>query len=61
MTRTVRVNARAAHTVVAVAVLCMGAATLDAQDWASWRGPENDGMSRGDATTVWDASANVTW
>ena len=61
MTRTVRVNARAAHAVVAVAVLCMGAATLDAQDWASWRGPENDGMSRGDAPTVWDESANVTW
>ena len=61
MTRTVRVNARAAHAVVAVAVLCMGAAALDAQDWASGRGPENDGMSRGDAPTVWDESANVTW
>ena len=52
----VRVNA-----VVAVMVLCVGAATLDAQDWASWRGPENDGMARGDAPVVWDESANVQW
>ena len=58
MARTFRVGARAA---VAVAVVWLGVVTLNAQDWASWRGPENDGMTRGDAPTAWDEAADVTW
>ena len=50
-----------AHAVVAVTVLFAGATTLDAQEWASWRGSENDGMARGDAPVVWDESVNVAW
>ena len=49
------------HAVVAVAGLCVGATAFDAQDWASWRGPENDGMARGDAPVGWNESANVKW
>jgi outer membrane protein assembly factor BamB len=30
-------------------------------DWYQWRGPNNDGMARGDAPTTWSDSANVLW
>ena len=60
MTRTFQVSARAVA-IVAATVVCVGAATLHAQDWASWRGPENDGMTRGDAPITWDEAADVAW
>ena len=29
--------------------LLAGGAAVDAQDWSSWRGPQDNGMARGDA------------
>ena len=33
--------------------LLAGGATVDAQDWPSWRGPQDNGMARGDAPLTW--------
>jgi outer membrane protein assembly factor BamB len=30
-------------------------------DWARWRGPNEDGMARGDAPLHWSGSRNVAW
>ncbi|MBI4873372.1 MAG: PQQ-binding-like beta-propeller repeat protein [Acidobacteria bacterium] len=30
-------------------------------DWARWRGPNENGVARGDAPTVWDDAKNVAW
>jgi outer membrane protein assembly factor BamB len=30
-------------------------------DWSRWRGPNNDGMARGDAPLEWDDKKNVAW
>jgi outer membrane protein assembly factor BamB len=30
-------------------------------DWARWRGPNNDGMARGDAPVQWSDSNNIAW
>jgi len=32
-----------------------------AQDWPSWRGPDDNGMGIGDAPVTWSDSAGVTW
>ena len=47
--------------VVSAAFLLVGAATVNAQDWASWRGPANNGMTHGDAPITWDESVNLKW
>lgn len=30
-------------------------------DWSRWRGPNNDGMARGDAPVTWSDTKNVAW
>jgi outer membrane protein assembly factor BamB len=30
-------------------------------DWPQWRGPDNDGMARGDAALEWNDTKNVAW
>jgi len=30
-------------------------------DWSRWRGPENNGMARGDVPTEWSDTKNVAW
>jgi outer membrane protein assembly factor BamB len=30
-------------------------------DWSRWRGPNNDGMARGDAPLEWSSTRNVAW
>jgi len=30
-------------------------------DWASWRGPDNNGLARGDAPLTWSDTENVKW
>src|SRR6516165_2239191 len=45
-----------------VAVLCPGAAQLRADNWPSWRGPDNNGVARGKGPPItWGESRNVAW
>ncbi len=37
------------------------ASSAMAQDWPSWRGPDENGMARGDAPLTWSDSDGVTW
>ena len=30
-------------------------------DWSRWRGPNNDGMARGDVPLEWSETKNVVW
>ncbi len=30
-------------------------------DWAQWRGPDRDGVARGDAAVKWSATENIAW
>ena len=47
--------------VIHVALL-FGFALFAAQDdWAQWRGPNNDGMARGDAPHEWSDTKNIAW
>ena len=48
---------------VLTAVLCLGGLVTPAtaQDWSSWRGPDNNGMGIGEAPVTWSESAGVTW
>src|SRR5687768_6560750 len=32
-----------------------------ANDWATWRGPNHDGMARGDAPVEWSDTKNIAW
>ena len=41
--------------------LLAGGATVDAQDWPSWRGPQDNGMARGDAPLTWSETDHVKW
>ena len=42
--------------------LVLGLALFTAQDdWAQWRGPNNDGMARGDAPHQWSDTKNIAW
>ena len=61
MTTTYRGCAIRPLAVLAAVGLLLGAAPLDAQDWASWRGPEDDGIARGDAPITWTESEDVKW
>jgi len=43
-------------------LLLLGAALFAADgDWPRWRGPNDDGMARGDAPLEWSDSKNVAW
>jgi outer membrane protein assembly factor BamB len=33
----------------------------DAGDWPAWRGPDNDGMARGDAPMHWSDTEHIKW
>jgi outer membrane protein assembly factor BamB len=33
----------------------------DAGDWPAWRGPDNDGMARGDAPLHWSDTEHIKW
>jgi len=47
--------------VIHVALL-FGFALFAAQDdWAQWRGPNNDGMARGEAPHEWSDTKNIAW
>lgn len=37
------------------------AVSEDGSDWPRWRGPENDGMARGDAPLHWSDSEHIKW
>lgn len=41
-------------------LVAFGAAAA-ADDWPRWRGPNHDGMARGDAPLEWSESRNVAW
>ena len=41
-------------------LFCIAAFAGD-DDWSKWRGPNNDGMARGDAPVEWSASKNIAW
>ncbi|HYP09345.1 MAG TPA: PQQ-binding-like beta-propeller repeat protein [Bryobacteraceae bacterium] len=41
-------------------LIAMTALAAD-DDWFRWRGPNNDGMARGDAPTEWSTTKNVAW
>ncbi len=41
--------------------LLAGGATAGAQDWPSWRGPQDNGMARGDAPLAWSETDHVKW
>lgn len=47
--------------VVAVPMMVAGADVVTAQEWASWRGPANDGMTSGDAPVTWNGEEHVKW
>jgi len=40
-------------------IVCTSFAADD--DWARWRGPNNDGMARGDAPIEWSDTKNIAW
>jgi hypothetical protein len=52
---------RRAVTVLACAFVCGSAALAMEGDWAYWRGPNADGMARGDAPLHWSDSDGVRW
>jgi len=41
--------------------LTVSQATFSDNDWPQWRGPDFNGMARGDAPTQWSATKNVKW
>lgn len=45
------------------ALLLLACSTLfaAAADWPRWRGPNHDGMARGDVPTEWSGTKNVAW
>jgi outer membrane protein assembly factor BamB len=45
---------------VSLTLLSMTALAAD-DDWFRWRGPNNDGMARGDAPIEWSMTKNVAW
>jgi outer membrane protein assembly factor BamB len=42
-------------------LLLFAAALAANDDWSKWRGPNNDGMARGDAPLEWSATKNLAW
>lgn len=45
----------------AALLLVPAAVFAAADDWPRWRGPNGDGMARGDAPVRWDSASNVAW
>jgi outer membrane protein assembly factor BamB len=45
----------------ALLLLCTTVAVAADDDWFRWRGPNNDGMARGDVPVEWSDSKNVAW
>jgi outer membrane protein assembly factor BamB len=41
--------------------LLLPAYAADAGDWPAWRGPDNDGMARGDAPLHWSDTEHIKW
>jgi len=52
---------RMALVLLTCAVLLVTAAAPNDNDWPRWRGPNDDGMARGDAPVEWSDSKNITW
>lgn len=46
---------------VPIAVLLLQSVTFAAGDWPRWRGPNDDGMARGDAPLHWSDTEHVAW
>lgn len=46
---------------LAALMLLPSVLTAADDDWPRWRGPNNDGMARGDAPLEWSDSKNVAW
>lgn len=44
-----------------IAVILLQVVTLAAADWPHWRGPNHDGMARGDAPLHWSDTEHVAW
>ncbi len=45
-----------------IALLCLLAANVHADNWPQWRGPKNDGhSSEAKLPTTWSADKNITW
>ncbi len=61
MKRTSRIGSIALLGVFAPVGLLAAAATVHAQDWPRWRGPDATGMARGDAPTRWSDTENLKW
>jgi outer membrane protein assembly factor BamB len=49
------------HLLCLVALLFPLALAAANDDWSQWRGPNNDGVARGDAPLEWDDKKNVAW
>ena len=61
MKRSSRIGSIAVVGVFASVGLLAAAATIQAQDWPRWRGPDDTGMARGDAPTRWSDTENLKW
>src|SRR4051812_15429891 len=44
-----------------LALALENSASADAGDWPQWRGPNWDGMARGDAPLKWSDTENIKW
>ncbi len=42
-------------------LLALPLPSLDAEQWGSWRGPNDDGMAESDAPSEWSDTQNVKW
>ena len=62
-TRLTRVTRHMRSSAVLAMILGIGllARPATAQDWPSWRGPDENGMATGDAPVTWGDSEGVTW
>ena len=62
-TRLTRVTRHMRSSAVLAVILGIGmlARPATAQDWPSWRGPDENGMATGDAPVTWGDSEGVTW
>src|SRR3954467_7801716 len=47
---------------LSVCAIAIGAAVVHAENWPSWRGPENNGVSKETKLpTTWSGTKNVVW
>src|SRR5687768_15543904 len=46
---------------IALSFLLVTTAVAAENDWSQWRGPNNDGMAKGDAPVEWSPTKNVAW